>query len=107
MNCILLRVTCLLLLGVVGFPLALAADDKVAGKGGEKTATPKVTVAVLDFAANLPGNPDLGAQVAETLTATLSGETGFTLVDRSSLARTLQEHELNLTGLVSAEQATK
>jgi hypothetical protein len=66
-----------------------------------------LTVAVLDFAADTPGSPDLGAQVAEILTASLSGTAGITLVDRSSLARTLQEQELNLSGVVSPEQATK
>jgi TolB-like protein len=66
-----------------------------------------LTVAILDFDASAPGNPDLGRQISETLTATLSGEPGFTLVDRSTLARTLQEHELNLTGAVSTEAAIK
>ena len=80
---------------------------------GEPTAAPaakpppKLTVAILDFSANVPGNPELGQQAGETLMATLSGANGFTLVDRPSLARTLQEHELNLTGVVSPEQATK
>src|SRR5690348_14919480 len=98
----------LLLILALGPASAYAQAKEVPAKAAPaKAAAPKVTVAVLDFAANLPGNPELGPQVAETLTATLSGETGFTMVDRSSLARSLQEHELNLTGLVSADQATK
>lgn len=75
------------------------------------TATPAtnpgITVALLDFDANLPGNPDLGKQITEALTAVLTGQTGFTLVDRASMNRTLQEHELNLTGLVNSDQATQ
>jgi len=55
----------------------------------------------------MPGNADLGQQVSETLLTALAGEPGYTLVDRSSLARTLQEHELNLSGLVNTDQATK
>ena len=102
------RIFWLLLLSVAVRAISAQAQGKDApANAPPKAATPKVTVAVLDFAANLPGNPELGPQVAETLTATLSAEIGFTLVDRSSLARTLQEHELNLTGLVSADQATK
>jgi TolB-like protein len=70
------------------------------------TARP-LTVAILDFGAKDPATPDLGAQIGEVLTAVLSGEPGFTLVDRATLARTLQEHELNLTGAVSTEQAVQ
>jgi hypothetical protein len=66
-----------------------------------------LTVAILDFGAKDPATPDLGAQIGEVLTAVLSGEPGFTLVDRATLARTLQEHELNLTGAVSTEQAVQ
>jgi TolB-like protein len=66
-----------------------------------------LTVAVLDFHSTAPGSPELGQQIAEVLTANLSGRPGLTLVDRSSLQRTLQEQELNLSGVVSADQATK
>jgi TolB-like protein len=108
MKCTFVRMFGLLLLVMACCPEMARSEDKPAtGVAAAKATAPKITVAVLDFAASLPGHPELGAEVAETLTATLSGETGFTLVDRSSLARTLQEHELSLTGLVSAEQATK
>lgn len=66
-----------------------------------------ITVGILDFAADASGGPELGKQISEALVATLSGQDGFTLVDRSSLARTLQEHELNLSGLVDSDQAIK
>jgi hypothetical protein len=36
------------------------------------TAPARVSVAVLDFQANLPGNKDLGSQIADILTARLS-----------------------------------
>ena len=74
---------------------------------GTQPADGRVSVAVLDFASTTPGNPDLGSQIGKVLVATLSGESGFQLVDRSTLARVLQEHELNATGLVGAEQAAK
>jgi TolB-like protein len=64
-----------------------------------------LSVAILDFTADVPGNDELGKQIGETLTATLSDQPGFILVDRATLARTLEEHELNLTGLVDASKA--
>jgi len=66
-----------------------------------------LTVAVLDFTANTPGAPELGSQIGEALTAFLSGEPGFTLLDRTTLARVLQEHELNLSGVVDTHQAIR
>jgi TolB-like protein len=91
--------------------LAFTADN---GKG--KAAAPerqaakasvRPPVAVLDFTANDPATPALGSDIAAALTAMLSGEAGITLVERQSLAQTLHEHELNLTGLVSDDQAVK
>ncbi|MGD0898457.1 MAG: CsgG/HfaB family protein, partial [Thermoguttaceae bacterium] len=70
-------------------------------------APARLTVAVLDFTASDPATPNLGSEVAAALTAVLSGESGITLVERQSLAQTLREHELNMTGLVSDEQAVK
>jgi len=64
-----------------------------------------LSVAILDFSADVPGSDNLGKQIGETLTATLSDQPGFILVDRATLARTLEEHELNLTGLVDASKA--
>ena len=66
-----------------------------------------LTVAILDFTASDPATPNLGSEVAAALSAMLSGESGVTLVERQSLAQTLREHELNLTGLVNDEQAVK
>lgn len=84
---------------------ALAQPAAPAPKPASRPAS--LTVAVLDFDASTPGNPDLGKQISETLTVTLSGENGFVLVERAAMARTLQEHELNLTGVVNQDQATK
>lgn len=94
-----------LLCSLSGFARAQATQPAQA-KDQSKEDT-KLTVAILDFDAATPGNPDLGKQMAEALTATLTGESGFTLVDRSMLARTLQEHELNNVGLVNPANAIK
>lgn len=70
-------------------------------------ASPHVSVAVLSFEASDPGNPEMGGQLSEMISAILSGNEHFELVDRSSLRQTLAENELSLTGLVSADQAIK
>jgi curli biogenesis system outer membrane secretion channel CsgG len=66
-----------------------------------------LTVAILDFDADMPGDPAMGKQISEILTATLSGEDGFTLVDRSQMDKILTENAINLSGLVNAEQSAK
>jgi len=65
----------------------------------------KLTVAMLDFSAKDPGNPDLGKQIGEALAAGLADTPGITLVDRESIRHTIQEHALNLTGLVDSDKS--
>ncbi|MGD0770272.1 MAG: CsgG/HfaB family protein [Tepidisphaeraceae bacterium] len=68
---------------------------------------PGLTVAILDFETDTPGAPDLGGEISETLSATLSGEPGFTLVDRASITKVLSEHSMNLSGLMNPDDAIK
>ena len=68
---------------------------------------PAVTVAILDYQAASPGNPDLGLQIAEILTARLSIEDSFQLVERSKLGSVLEEQKLKLAGIVDQDQAVK
>jgi hypothetical protein len=70
-------------------------------------APSSLTVSILDFDADVPGSTNLGHEIGEILSATLSGEPGITLVDRSSFNQVLQENELNLTGLVDTNSAIK
>lgn len=101
---------CALTLVLLLSALGAAADEKPEVSGAAQGAASRpvtLTVAVLDFAADTPGEPELGKQIAEALTVMLSGEAGFRLVDRSLLTRTLQEHELNLSGVVETDQAVK
>lgn len=86
----------------LGAPLAPAQEPPAAA-----TQPAPLTVAVLDFAAATPGEPQLGAQIAETLTVMLSGEPGFTLVDRAALLRMVEEQALNLSGVVDTQQAIR
>lgn len=97
-------------LSMVALSLSLPAGALAQAKPEAKPADaprPALTVAVLDFEARDPGNPDLGKQLADIVSALLSGEVGFTLVDRASMEKTLKEHEVNQTGLVDNDQAIK
>jgi hypothetical protein len=97
----------LLLAAVMAFippPRTWAASKEQAA---DKDKLPSLTVAILDFEATTPGSPDLGKQISEALAATLSGQDGFTLVDRAGMSRTLTENALNMTGLVDVDHATK
>lgn len=103
------------LLLLIIFSLAstpLAAQPAAEPESGENAdpapaadAPRRLTVAVLSFEAASPSEPALAEQITEIVTAMLSGEPGFDMVDREQLERTLEEQELNLTGLVEAEQA--
>ncbi|MFQ6116128.1 MAG: CsgG/HfaB family protein [bacterium] len=66
-----------------------------------------ITIAVTDFDSKAPGNPDLGQQLGAILTARLSIYDEFKLVERKKLRSLLKEHQLNLSGMVEANQATK
>ncbi|MHC4717564.1 MAG: CsgG/HfaB family protein [Planctomycetota bacterium] len=100
-----IRLVCALVVALTGVS-AIAADAP--GPGKPPSAPPaELTVAVLSFEASDPGNPKLGGQIADALTAMLSGRPGFTLVERKELRRVLAEAELNLTGMVNTRQAVK
>lgn len=104
-----IRLTIIAVLAAVLPPAASAAAESAATQPATHPPpqAPDLTVAILDFAASTPGAPELGSQIAEALTAMLSGEPGFQLVERPTLARTLQEHELSLSGVVDTEKAVQ
>ena len=70
-------------------------------------AQPKLTVAILDFKCDTPATPDLGEQIALTLVGTMSGQPGYSIVDRTDIIRTLKEQELSLTGLIDTGSVLK
>jgi TolB-like protein len=98
-----------LILGFAGVAFGAGEAKSLSTRPSDtQTATSssnELTVAILDFEARDGKNTELGKQLTEVLTAMLSGQPNLRLVDRASLERTLSEHELNLTGLVSTEQA--
>ncbi|MEJ2646893.1 MAG: CsgG/HfaB family protein [Sedimentisphaerales bacterium] len=71
----------------------------------EKQEPVKVSVAIIDFESQAPGNPELGTQLSDILTARLSIYDQFQLVERKKLEDLLREHELNLTGMVDTPDA--
>ncbi len=85
---------------------AKPAEPGVAGKQPSAAET-DLTVAVLDFQSATPGAPDAGRRVAEMLTALLSGQNGFSLVDRPSLDQILREKEIKLTGIVDPQKGSQ
>jgi len=82
-----------------------ASAPAAIGAGAAKAAS--VTVAVLDYEAASPGNPELGSQIAEIMTARLSIEDGLDLVERAKLGQILKEQHLPLVGLADQQQAAQ
>ena len=87
--------------------LIASAIAAAAEPSGAKGAPARVTAAVLDFQVNLPGNKDLGSQIADILTARLSIEDSFDLVERAGMNKILDEQKLKLVGMVDQEQSAK
>jgi hypothetical protein len=61
---------------------------------------PPITLAVLDFACDIEGSKDLGAQFASSLSAYLSREEDLWTVERAELDEVLSEQELGRSGMV-------
>jgi curli biogenesis system outer membrane secretion channel CsgG len=66
-----------------------------------------ITVAIIEFESRAPGNPDLGRQLGDILTARLSIYDQFQLVERKKLEDLLREQQLTLAGMVDTNQAVK
>ena len=86
---------------VVSVASAARAEDK-------KDKTPQVyPAAVLPFQERGRDSKDQGSKVTDLLFAKLAADPGLVLVDREDIQKVLAEHELNLSGLVNPQQATK
>ena len=66
-----------------------------------------LTVAVFDFDSKDEAVRDLGPKVATLINANLSAEPQIITVERAELDKVLGEHELGLSGTVSADSAAK
>lgn len=71
-----------------------------AGFGKE---TPPITAAILDFHTSDAKLGSKGAEIAQLLSAQLSGASNIILVERQELTKALGEQELGLSGTVSPE----
>jgi curli biogenesis system outer membrane secretion channel CsgG len=74
---------------------------------GPEKVLENIPVAIFDFESKAPGNPDLGRQLGDVLTARLSAYDQFMLVERTRLRDVLNELQLNLSGLTEQSQAIK
>ncbi len=101
----LLLPACVVLAKEVNQPLR--AQSKEAKLTKNVTTVSSITVAIFDFESKAPGNPDLGQQLGDILTARLSIYNQFRLVERKKLEDLLKEHQLNLAGMVDTNQAVK
>jgi hypothetical protein len=66
-----------------------------------------LTVAVFDFESKDESVHDLGPEIATLVNANLSAEPRIITLERAELEKVLGEHELNLSGNVSPENAVK
>src|SRR5215831_7201053 len=66
-----------------------------------------LTVAVFDFESKDEATHDLGPKAATLINANLSADPQIETVERAELEKVLGEHELGLSGNVSAETAAK
>ena len=96
-------------LAAVAALTAWAAPEapKVEAPKAEAVKAAVYPAAILSFKEQGSGAKDYGAKVSDIVFATLAADPALWLVDRADLQRTLQEHELNLSGIVSPEQAVQ
>jgi len=101
-----MRTYALGLITLLAAGLALAGRT-AAGQPEPQAAPAPPTVAVLDYEAAAPDNKDLGAQMADILTARLSVEDAFQLVERAKLGKVIEEQKLKLVGLADQDKAVE
>ncbi|MBU0715654.1 MAG: CsgG/HfaB family protein [Verrucomicrobia bacterium] len=99
--------------GFIGMAMALMMTGIMASGAEEqpKAQTDKTSVvyptAIFTFQERGAGVKDYGAKAADILFASLAANPALYLVDRTDLQKTLQEHELNLSGIVTPDQAVQ
>lgn len=100
-----------LLCGMVGIQLAGAAEEisKPAAPVAVEAQAPiqVYPAAILPFQERGAGVKEMGAKVSDMLFAYLVANPDLFLVDRADLDKTLAEAELNLSGVVSPDQANQ
>ena len=104
---------------VCGLVMGSAYVERVAAQGAQKApAVPAKAIeaaapaavypaAIFAFAERGRGMEGYGQKASDVLFAKLATDPDLILVDRQELSKTLAEHELNLSGMVSPDQAVK
>lgn len=83
---------------------SLRADEATPGA---KPSAQIYSVAVLPFAERGSDVRTLGAKLTDVIFATLSADPNLILVDREDLGKVVAEQELNLSGAIKPDEATK
>lgn len=94
-------VTAVLMTGIV----ASGAKEQPKAQADKPAAV--YPTAIFAFQERGSGVKDYGAKAADILFASLAANPALYLVDRSEMQKTLQEHELNLSGIVTPDQAVQ
>jgi TolB-like protein len=88
-----------------------AAGLSIGAETGETVKPEKTPIvyptAIFAFQERGSGVKDYGAKAADILFASLAANPALCLVDRADLHKSLQEHELNLSGIVTPDQAVQ
>ncbi|MBU4211069.1 MAG: CsgG/HfaB family protein, partial [Verrucomicrobia bacterium] len=99
-------VTSTIMTGVVWMSMAGLLMGAETSRPAKPEKTPVIyPTAIFTFQERGSGVKDYGSKVSDILFATLAAKPDLFLVDRADLQKTLTEHELNLSGMVSPDQA--
>jgi len=103
------KMTCAwMMLGMLACVFAAAQPAFAAEKAAPKKRPPVVyPAAILSFHERGAGVKGYGATVADLLFASLVANENIYLVDRADMTKVLKELELNLSGMVKPDEATK
>jgi hypothetical protein len=100
------KISLIMIVGVMaGSVSGLWAADKPAE--GAAVAPAIYPTAIFAFEERGEGVKDMGAKVSDILFAKMVVDPNLYLVDRQDLRKTLDEHELNMSGMVTPDQAIK
>ena len=96
---------------VIVAAMAMAVGTAVMGADKPKEEAAKAPAvyptAIFPFEERGAGAKDYGAKVADILFAKMVANPDLYLVDRQDIKKTLDEHELNLSGMVTPDQAVQ
>ena len=93
----------LIVVGIMTLTVGFSSESRAESPSSDAAAP--LTVAVLGFTAPDSDGNHVGQMINDTVEVLLSGEGGFSLVNRSELAQTIEEMGLNLSAVTDADKA--